>query len=202
LFEPNRLKCLWFRYSWWFCQNKIIMRNGSVLYGQVELLAASWNKQQTEINCSYTSVLITRISFQYSDLYLRIFVCYNPFTFEPHDFVLHLQSQINAWWPPPTLIGLSALNYADALSAASSLVLIRHTTSPQAAGRFRYLTVPGCKVVRFLLVTPVFPRMFCSQSLLYSKNNHISTHPCLRIYSCPDDRYPKLKIYISELTIS
>jgi len=149
-----------------------------VLCGQFELLAASLNKQQTEINCFYTSVLITCINFQYIDLYLRIFVCNNPFTFEPHDFLLHLQSQINAWWPPPTLIGLSISNYADPLSAASSLVLIRHTTLPRARGRFRYLTVPGSKVLRFLWVTRVFPknfarRIFCIQKITTYAHIHV-----------------------------
>jgi len=66
------------------------MRNETVLFGQSELITASLNKQQTKINCFYASVLIACVSFQYTDLYLHIFACYNPFEYKPHDFVLHL----------------------------------------------------------------------------------------------------------------
>lgn len=41
-----------------------------------------------------------------------------------------------------------------------------------------------------------FPNIFARGSLLASKNNSESSHPWSR--SCPDDRYPELKVYALE----
>jgi hypothetical protein len=44
-----------------------------------------------------------------------------------------------------------------------------------------------------------FPNLFARGPLLDSKNNHGSSHLAHINTECPDDRYPKLKICISEL---
>jgi len=45
-----------------------------------------------------------------------------------------------------------------------------------------------------------FPKLFCMQIHFGFKKNHRSSNPCTLI-QYPDDRYPKLKIYISGLIL-
>ena len=44
-----------------------------------------------------------------------------------------------------------------------------------------------------------FPNVFVRPPLLASKNRHGSSHPCSLKYRCPEERHPKLKIYLSDL---
>jgi len=44
-----------------------------------------------------------------------------------------------------------------------------------------------------------FPNICARRPLLASKNNHGFSYPCSRKYTCPDDGYPELKLYISKL---
>jgi hypothetical protein len=46
----------------------------------------------------------------------------------------------------------------------------------------------------------VFPKLFCSRTVLGLTNNHAYIPADVNIV-CPDDRYPKLGIYISELIL-
>lgn len=51
-----------------------------------------------------------------------------------------------------------------------------------------------------ILCSSVFQTCFACWPFLASKNNNGSSRPCSSI-SCPDDRYPILDIYISELIL-
>ena len=46
-----------------------------------------------------------------------------------------------------------------------------------------------------------FPSFLVGGPRLASRNNRGSSHPCSRKYWCPDVKYPKLKIYVSELIV-
>ena len=46
-----------------------------------------------------------------------------------------------------------------------------------------------------------FPNFFAREPILASKNNQGTSHPCWRNIEWPDEWYPKLKIYISEMIL-